>query len=72
MRRGECGHTRGDGRSVWRRRAQPDIVGVWHARGGTANIDVMLVTLDVSKLSGWLNNSADCRSKRGAMRRGEM
>ena len=27
----------------------------------TANIAYMVVTLDVSKLSGWLNADADCR-----------
>ena len=33
----------------------------------------MFVTLDVSRLSGWLNADADCpaKSKRGYMKRGE-
>ena len=56
----------------WRRRNQ-------HARGGpdsrmgararaerTWNMKPMLVTLDVSKLSGWLNAIAPCRVKRRA------
>ena len=30
----------------------------------TSNIRCMLVTLDVSKLSGWLNADAPCRVKR--------
>ena len=29
----------------------------------TPNIHLMLVTLDVSKLSGWLNTDAFCRGK---------
>ena len=32
----------------------------------TANMEFMLVTLDVSKLSGWLNTAALCRFKREA------
>ena len=38
------------------------------ARGGerTLNIWRMFVTLDVSKLSGWLNADADCRVERRA------
>ena len=32
----------------------------------TENMEVMLVTLDVSRLSGWLNAVADCRVKREA------
>ena len=32
----------------------------------TANMDCMVVTLDVSKLSGWLNADADCRVERRA------
>ena len=29
----------------------------------TLNMDCMLVTLDVSRLSGWLNENASCRVK---------
>ena len=29
----------------------------------TANMDAMFVTLDVSRLSGWLNADAICREK---------
>ena len=56
----------------WRRRKR-------HARGGpdsrlgvrarverTANMPPMVVTLDVSKLSGWLNAYACCRVERRA------
>ena len=32
----------------------------------------MLVTLDVSRLSGWLNAVADCRVKREAYHEGDM
>ena len=32
----------------------------------TANMDPMFVTLEVSKLSGWLNAHACCRVERGA------
>ena len=32
----------------------------------TANMDPMFVTLEVSKLSGWLNAYACCRVERGA------
>ena len=38
-----------------------------HTRGErTRNMDCMVVTLDVSKLSGWLNADADCRVERRA------
>ena len=57
----------------WRRRKR-------HARGGsdsrlegararaerTRNMACMVVTLDVSKLSGWLNADASCRVERRA------
>ena len=32
----------------------------------TASMPPMVVTLDVSKLSGWLNNPAPCRAERRA------
>ena len=35
----------------------------------TANIDFMFVTLDVSRLSGWLNADASYRVERGHMER---
>ena len=35
----------------------------------TVNMSNMVVTLDVSKLSGWLNADADCRVKREAWER---
>ena len=34
--------------------------------GRTLNISPMVVTWDVSKLSGWLNADADCRVERRA------
>ena len=36
----------------------------------TWSMDCMSVTLDVSKLSGWLNADADCRVERGAYNAG--
>ena len=33
----------------------------------TLNISAMSVTLDVSRLSGWLNADADCRVERGSI-----
>ena len=36
----------------------------------TLNMCHMAVTLDVSMLSGWLNEDASCRVKRGSVRRG--
>ena len=36
------------------------------AVGGTRNMRCMAVTLDVSKLSGWLNAFARCRVERRA------
>ena len=38
----------------------------------TSNIQNMLVTLDVSKLSGWLNADAYCRVKKKHGNRGDM
>ena len=43
--------------------------GEWVAWAGaerTSNIQNMLVTLDVSKLSGWLNADAYCRVEKKA------
>ena len=45
-----------------------ELTGHWvrHARlGRTANMKLMVVTLDVSRLSGWLNANADCRESKG-------
>ena len=38
----------------------------------TSNMDSMFLTLDVSRLSGWLNADASCRVKGEARRRGRM
>ena len=38
----------------------------------TRNMSLMSVTLDVSKLSGWLNADADCRVERRAYEAGSM
>ena len=56
----------------WRRRKRcewggPDSrLGARARAERTRNIHFMVVTLDVSKLSGWLNLYADCRVKRRA------
>ena len=56
----------------WRRRNQHARVGPDSGMGARAraectwNMKPMLVTLDVSKLSGWLNASVPCRVKRRA------
>ena len=44
-------------------------LGAGHGEERTLNMPSMFVTLDVSKLSGWLNADADCRAKRGTIRR---
>ena len=36
-------------------------LGAGHAEERTANMPHMVVTLEVSKLSGWLNDAAPCR-----------
>ena len=38
----------------------------------TEKMRLMVVTLDVSKLSGWLNAVADCRVQREAYHEGDM
>ena len=38
----------------------------------TENIEYMVVTLDVLKLSGWLNATAFCPAKRGAFKAGRV
>ena len=63
----------------WRRpnrraRGGPDSR-LWGARARaerTENMDCMVVTLDVSKLSGWLNFCAYCRVERGHATREEV
>ena len=40
-------------------------LGVGHGEERTKNIRFMLVTLEVSKLSGWLNADAYCREPKG-------
>ena len=40
-------------------------LGAEHGEERTWNICCMLVTLEVSKLSGWLNADADCRESKG-------
>ena len=52
-----------------RRRCRGGLVcrlGVGHGKERTANMAIMVVTLDVSKLSGWLNAFASCRVERRA------
>ena len=36
----------------------------------TRNMECMVVTLDVSRLSGWLNSDAPCRVERGELEEG--
>ena len=45
---------------------QHNLGGKTHA-GRTSNMELMSVTLDTSKLSGWLNTSVSCRVTRRAM-----
>ena len=46
-------------------------LGAGHAEERTKNMEYMVVTLEVSKLSGWLNADACCReSKAGRKVRG--
>ena len=48
-------------------------MGAGHGEERTWNIWFMLVTLEVSKLSGWLNASALCQeSKEGRAMRGKL
>ena len=39
-------------------------MGAGHGEERTRNMSVMVVTLDVSKLSGWSNANASCRVER--------
>ena len=55
-------------RRNWHTRDGPDSR-LWGARARaerTPNMSIMVVTLDVSKLSGWLNDRAYCRVERRA------
>ena len=71
--RGEVRGT-GGGRAVrWRRREQrargrvpTGDRGAGHAAERTANMALMSVTLDVSRLSGWLNAFASCAESKGS------
>ena len=45
-------------------------MGAGHGEERTRNIELMSVTLEVSKLSGWLNADADCRGSNEGMRCG--
>ena len=40
-------------------------MGAQHGEERTRNMPYMVVTLEVSKLSGWLNANADCREPKG-------
>ena len=46
-------------------RARLQIYGAGHGEERTWNMLYMSVTLEVSKLSGWLNADADCREPKG-------
>ena len=56
----------GDARSACTVRARLKAVGARARAERTENMLAMVVTLDVSKLSGWLNADADCRVERRA------
>ena len=63
-----CGQAGGGGR--WRKQqgGPPTLEAEGRARAErTLNMNPMYVTLDVSKLSGWLNTDAYCRVTRGNM-----
>ena len=69
MKQGEVwtGRRKGGGRGVLVQAACREGLGWWFgARARTSNMPAMLVTLDVSKLSGWLNSSASCQVARTA------
>ena len=54
-------------------RVAPTVEGAGRARAErTINMDRMSVTLDVSRLSGWLNARAFCRVKRESIEEGDM
>ena len=55
------------------RREDPIVEAAGRARAErTLNMDCMFVTLEVSRLSGWLNADAPCRVKGKHRRRGGM
>ena len=56
----------GDASGMCTGRARLKAVGARARAERTRNILYMFVTLDVSKLSGWLNAYADCRVERRA------
>ena len=56
----------GDASGMCMGRARLKAVGARARAERTENMDPMYVTLDVSKLSGWLNADADCRVEKRA------
>ena len=64
-----CGRQReaaGDrGARSLQERARLQIGGRGHGEERTQNMESMFVTLEVSKLSGWLNTDATCRGSKG-------
>ena len=56
----------GDASCMCTGRARLKAMGARARAERTANMPSMVVTLDVSKLSGWLNTSAFCRVERRA------
>ena len=56
----------GDASGMCTGRARLKAVGARARAERTSNIVFIVVTLDVSKLSGWLNADADCRVERRA------
>ncbi len=55
----------GEGGANWR-------LGTGHARRHTENMPCMSVTLEVSRLRGWLNATAPCQVESGKYEEGEM
>ena len=58
------------GASSVQERARLHGLGARHGEERTSNIQLISVTLEVSKLSGWLNADASCRESKGGTRCG--
>ena len=61
------GSGRHSGQTRCKQRAGEGSTADWeqHGEERTANMSLMVVTLEVSKLSGWLNADAPCRESKG-------
>ncbi len=65
-----AGRREGGGRHTQRAGEGSTAEGAGHGEERTENMWFMSVTLDVSKLSGWLNFHASCRESKGGVRCG--